>query len=226
MSSLFRTYWSTLSSWFQYSGLFRLVLHDFCGYKLISFTVVDLTMKTEEKKPASLLSTNEVVLDDNTYADEERGVGLQTAPIHRHPPITGNGENAATDGVESPPPTVSSGTANSPGQYLKHKTSQLLQAVSGPSKFVASLSPELTILVDKYAKSNIADSLSREIEGLINNIGNAPMGATLNPLRGRQRASWITQFRILSGRAFKNLYRDPALLAAHYASSIIMAGKL
>ncbi|KAL0953121.1 hypothetical protein HGRIS_004390 [Hohenbuehelia grisea] len=42
-------------------------------------------------------------------------------------------------------------------------------------------------------------------------------------LRGRKRASWATQFRILSGRAFKNLYRDPALLAAHYLSAIGLA---
>ena len=42
-------------------------------------------------------------------------------------------------------------------------------------------------------------------------------------LRGRKRASWGTQFRILSGRAFKNLYRDPYLLAAHYLSAIGLA---
>lgn len=42
-------------------------------------------------------------------------------------------------------------------------------------------------------------------------------------LRGRKRASYATQFRILSGRAFKNLYRDPALLAAHYLSSVGLA---
>ena len=42
-------------------------------------------------------------------------------------------------------------------------------------------------------------------------------------LKGRKRATWMTQFRILSGRAFKNLYRDPALLAAHYLSSIALA---
>ena len=42
-------------------------------------------------------------------------------------------------------------------------------------------------------------------------------------LRGRRSASWATQFRILSGRAFKNLYRDPALLTAHYLGSILLA---
>jgi len=57
--------------------------------------------------------------------------------------------------------------------------------------------------------------------------------ATSNPsddpelmIIGRQRATWLTQFRILSGRAFKNLYRDPALLATHYISAIIIAGEL
>jgi hypothetical protein len=42
-------------------------------------------------------------------------------------------------------------------------------------------------------------------------------------LRGRKRASWGTQFRILSGRAFKNLYRDPALLTTHYLSAVGLA---
>lgn len=42
-------------------------------------------------------------------------------------------------------------------------------------------------------------------------------------LRGRKRATWATQFSILSGRAFKNLYRDPALLTAHYMGSVALA---
>jgi len=42
-------------------------------------------------------------------------------------------------------------------------------------------------------------------------------------LRGRKRATWGTQFRILSGRAFKNMYRDPALLTFQYSASIAAA---
>jgi hypothetical protein len=42
-------------------------------------------------------------------------------------------------------------------------------------------------------------------------------------IRGRKRASLWTQFRILSGRAFKNLYRDPALLATHYIAAFVLA---
>ena len=42
------------------------------------------------------------------------------------------------------------------------------------------------------------------------------IAAETGMLRGPRRAGWGTQFRIMSGRAFKNLYRDPALLTAHY----------
>jgi hypothetical protein len=45
-------------------------------------------------------------------------------------------------------------------------------------------------------------------------------------LRGYKRASWWTQFTILSGRAFKNLYRNPMLLLTHYAVSIVLAREL
>jgi len=42
-------------------------------------------------------------------------------------------------------------------------------------------------------------------------------------LKGRKRACWLTQFTILSGRAFKKIYRDLALLAAHSLSSVAVA---
>jgi hypothetical protein len=42
-------------------------------------------------------------------------------------------------------------------------------------------------------------------------------------LSGYKRASWWTQFRILSGRAFKNLYRNPYLMLAHYLLSGLLA---
>ena len=101
------------------------------------------------------------------------------------------------------------------------------------------LAPALVFLVDAYATSDIAagikdhgDQLRREVVRTDN--GDATGGAVSNELpdvvfetsilRGRKGASWGTQFRILSGRAFKNLYRDPALLAAHYLAAIGLAG--
>ncbi|KAI0783919.1 hypothetical protein BC629DRAFT_1582504 [Irpex lacteus] len=50
-----------------------------------------------------------------------------------------------------------------------------------------------------------------------------PDVALENSLTRGRRGELGTQFTILSGRAFKNLYRNPALLAAHYISAIGVA---
>lgn len=42
-------------------------------------------------------------------------------------------------------------------------------------------------------------------------------------LRGYDKATFWTQLRLLSGRAFKNLYRNPMLMFTHYAVAIIVA---
>jgi hypothetical protein len=97
------------------------------------------------------------------------------------------------------------------------------------------LTPELATLVESYANSDVAEGIKSEIEEVraaahSGANGNGTEGGETRDivvesslLRGRKRASWGTQFTILSGRAFKNLYRDPALLAAHYISSVALA---
>jgi hypothetical protein len=94
-------------------------------------------------------------------------------------------------------------------------------------------------LVKFYRESNIAKEVRHEIDvaAMANGLNNgtathAGDGGAMRDvaeestvLRGRRRASWPTQFRILSGRAFKNLYRNPALLTAHYAAAIAIAGE-
>ena len=129
--------------------------------------------------------------------------------------------------------------------YIKRKTSQLLEAISPAAEASdAPLTPKLLALVESFKGSEEARELRDEIAAARvvsrggasghqtpsthtnGNGGELPDVALENQLtRGRQRASWGTQFRILSGRAFKNLYRDPALLAAHYIISIVLAGE-
>ncbi|KAF9533977.1 hypothetical protein CPB83DRAFT_873410 [Crepidotus variabilis] len=99
--------------------------------------------------------------------------------------------------------------------------------------------PALAELLDAYETSPIAQKIREDGDairrgssnpnpntntpgGVSTELPNAPFETTL--LRGRKRASYATQFRILSGRAFKNLYRDPALLAAHYIGAVGLAG--
>lgn len=155
---------------------------------------------------------------DANFRDEENGLGHQ---LSIRPP---SGNSTATGSLD-----IATG-------YIKRKTSQLMDAVSLSShKSDTPLTRSLATLVEAYANSDIAEELKNEIEEVRASTqtgvnGNGTEGGETRDivvesslLRGRKRASWGTQFRILSGRAFKNLYRDPALLAAHYISSIALA---
>lgn len=125
--------------------------------------------------------------------------------------------------------TRASTAVGSSNNFIKRKTSQLLEAIAPSSRpNDAPISPKLAELVESYHNSEIFASLKQEmqeVEAQDTEASTLPDVALENRLtRGRQRASWGTQFRILSGRAFKNLYRDPVLLAAHYVAAVVLAG--
>lgn len=117
--------------------------------------------------------------------------------------------------------------------YIRKKTSQLLEAIK-PSqpRIDGPVPPKLQELIDAFREGAIHQDLQNEILG-VQGVSNAGESIAMSQLpdvsiesklsRGRKRASWGTQFRILSGRAFKNLYRDPALLTAHYVASVGVA---
>lgn len=112
---------------------------------------------------------------------------------------------------------------------MRKRTSQLFKTIQiGAARPTARVtSPNVEFLVQAYNSSTLAAELKRELESSTRVInGDGVAGAMGAALRGHHRASWTTQFRILSGRAFKNMYRDPALLAAHYAAAIIVAGAI
>ena len=156
---------------------------------------------------------------DANFRDEENGLGHQLT-------IRPSGGNITTVGSLD----IATG-------YIKRKTSQLMDAVSLSSHKADTppLAQRLATLVEAYANSDIAEEIKNEIEEVRTSAQTGVNGSGIEGgetrdivvesslLRGRKRASWGTQFRILSGRAFKNLYRDPALLAAHYISSVALA---
>jgi hypothetical protein len=99
---------------------------------------------------------------------------------------------------------------------IRKRTSSLFQSTSEGSTL---LPPFLADLVAAYEESDLAKHLDGQ-------VGTSDVGSDVRPgseIRGRKRASLWTQFRILSGRAFKNLYRDPALLATHYIAAFVLA---
>jgi len=93
--------------------------------------------------------------------------------------------------------------------------------------------PHVAGLVDAFATNEIATAIRAEIRSVAQ-PAHGPEGSEELPdvtveselLRGHKRATWATQFSILSGRAFKNMYRDPALLTFQYSASIAAAREL
>jgi hypothetical protein len=172
--------------------------------------------------------------DTTNLGDEERAL-RHAVPFSVGPRGSGSSSPDEETELQTRP-----GSTTSAGGYIKRKTSQLLDAVANKTRRgdrSNSVSPMLAALVEAYFASDIAAEIRRDAEavsraqaGTVAPSGNGN-GADELPdvavesilLRGRKRASWSTQFRILSGRAFKNLYRDPALLTAHYTSSIALA---
>lgn len=201
--------------------------------KLID-SIVDLTMQAnmehrnhgngQSSMPDSSPGTSQA-------GDEEQGLPLVPQSV----PISVRSITSASGIPEDTDETVVSST----GKYLRKKTSQIFKAVSSyaSNRVVdAPITPKLASLVQSYADSMIASDIKAEGEEAMRQASQATAHVTASRqlpdvaeetslLRGRKRASWGTQFRILSGRAFKNLYRDPALLAAHYLSSIALAGE-
>jgi hypothetical protein len=145
--------------------------------------------------------------------DEERGLGPESDnfrnSVRRHFDET----EMHTRGIPSPVPSNN------------HQTSNKIDAVSS-----RTTPATLLALVQAYLESEVAAEIRNEMRDTVNAQRRGEVNAALPDmaiesilLPGRKRANWGTQFRILSGRAFKNLYRDPALLAAHYLSSIALA---
>ena len=212
---------------FQVDFSFSVILSD-----LIIFYLVDLTTDASlDQRNLDDVSVDADYLEDGgNLADEERGLGRATPSRRSLRRSNGHSASASNEALlqdETELQTRPNSIVSEPTAYVKKKTSQLLNAVTGGlQKADEPLTPKLAALVESFASSDIATTTRAEIESFSqrrpeDELPNVAEEHRL--LRGRRGASWAMQFRILSGRAFKNLYRDPALLTAHYLSSIGLA---
>lgn len=205
------------------------------------FTTVDLTSDVSQESRSqdrTSLESNEPAPDSSSnLADEERGfarAGSGTGTgngngngksTHSH--FSSGSGNASERTDETELQSRRGSVTSDSSAFVKRKTSQFMDAIRGNQhKGNTPLPAQIATLVEAYAASDIAAGIRAEIDGIANRNPDEELPSVAEEdrlLRGRRGASWLTQFRILSGRAFKNLYRDPALLTAHYLSSIILA---
>ncbi|WVQ75296.1 hypothetical protein IAR50_004912 [Cryptococcus sp. DSM 104548] len=122
---------------------------------------------------------------------------------------------------------------------IKNKAQQLLGAFTVPSSLPSSgtNTPKDNVprIPEKLASLVLASRASDDakiVEAEIMRIesGGTPDGGLdrdveeeTGLLKGYKKASLWTQFKLLSERAFKNLYRNPLLMATHYAVALLAA---
>jgi ABC-type multidrug transport system ATPase subunit len=90
----------------------------------------------------------------------------------------------------------------------------------------------LDTLITAYATSDVAASLHDDIAEYVSNANeaNGTNGSTqpegfvaAGKLKGFRKVGLLGQFRILSRRTWRNLYRNPMLMLTHYAIAIVLA---
>lgn len=187
----------------------------------------DVNVESRSRDEASLDPDGPSQEGSSSVADEERGFLRSGNGRSSHSHFSSGNGTETTQADETELQSRRGSIASDSSAFVKRKTSQFLDAIRGNQhKGNTPLSPQVAALVEAYAASDIAAGIRAEIESISNRdpTHELPNVAEEHRLmRGRRGASWLTQFRILSGRAFKNLYRDPMLLAAHYLSSIALA---
>ncbi|CCG81883.1 Putative uncharacterized protein [Taphrina deformans PYCC 5710] len=78
-------------------------------------------------------------------------------------------------------------------------------------------------LSQHYIVSDVARQITDAIDNSRSDVSDNSQQLS-DPLgSGFKRIGWISQFILLAGRTFKNLYRNPMLLLTHYAIAIMLA---
>ncbi|MCJ1286021.1 hypothetical protein MMC26_005363 [Xylographa opegraphella] len=95
----------------------------------------------------------------------------------------------------------------------------------------SGLGNDLDVLISNFVASEVAASTRAEIQSAIDSATSAnghangqPNGAAkAGTMRSYKRIGLLRQFMILSLRTWRNLYRNPLLMLAHYAIAILVA---
>ena len=177
---------------------------------------------------------------EDDVGDDVEG-GDQTAGTHHRvdTSVVTTGTNSRDESTElRTRPSSIAGDA-SPAGGLRKRTSRLADGLrnafangqgNGHDVWMPALSSgKLVHLVNSFAESDIASETKQELdaflgrrpEGVVNDLPDLATESSL--LRSYKKAGLWTQFKILSGRAFKNLYRDPILMFAHFGLAVVLA---
>ncbi|GAA6037205.1 hypothetical protein JCM8097_008619 [Rhodosporidiobolus ruineniae] len=188
------------------------------GYNIADY-LIDVTMQNDKASSSSDISVQDALsqLEADELPADRRDPELGTPSRSRSTPSASTTAGSDDDATELE--TRNGSALSTP---IKRFFSGSSSGARSPVHPV--LPPPLARLVDAFASSTVAQQTKEEIAQA--KVAALTGGGAGDPvvLRNYQRASWWSQFKILSGRSFKNLYRDPMLMLSHYAVAVIAAG--
>ncbi|KAG0144632.1 hypothetical protein CROQUDRAFT_659689 [Cronartium quercuum f. sp. fusiforme G11] len=215
-----------------YSGAFS-QCHDYfkqighpcpIGYNLADF-LIDLTMKQHTDAPQSSAEP----CGSSAHSPPLKPLDLSRTNIAAttRSPGESPGETELTTRKMYHEPTGSL-RARQSASRLRQPSSSILKRFSLLYQLTTDVEAkegeeDIKLLVEletAFADSDLVKQFGRDYDRL---LAGARAGADLNTAEGVSRATGWEQFRILSGRAFKNLYRNPMLMLSHYLLAIVLA---
>ncbi|EPQ28766.1 uncharacterized protein PFL1_03569 [Pseudozyma flocculosa PF-1] len=234
------------------AGYFERVGHP-CpsGFNIADF-LIDLTARRSVTGAAANGESGAIVGDDEDDDTTAQDTSSSARPSYSSTPGRDEEAGTATDTQDSTelqtrPSSLQDGDG-SVGGTLRKRTSRLADGLrnaftngngNGSDVAMPKLSSRrLSKLVHEFAKSDIARRNAGEMDAFLGRTSEEADGAATGPApvndlpdisrqnrlhKSFKKASLWTQFTILSGRAFKNLYRDPILMFAHFALAILLA---
>jgi ABC-type multidrug transport system ATPase subunit len=198
------------------------------GFNIADY-LVDLTVHAEKRRAFPV--------DDNTFLDGEASSSrAQDGPSRPRPRKRGSSirDKQAQQLFSRKRSNVSLGPGISEDGVMLSDDLEPRRRSLEESETDAFLPPsarddmtDLDVLIESYKISSIAKEIQDEIDSANSPnangaIGNGHIGLAGDG-KGFKRVGWLGQFRILSARTWKNLYRNPQLMLAHYAIAIVLA---
>ncbi|GAA5914974.1 putative ATP-dependent permease ADP1 [Sporobolomyces salmoneus] len=179
------------------------------GFNIADY-LIDITM-SEKSSSSTPASESLIQLDDSE--DPERGNGRpRPAPVN-------TSHSSTTEETEL------DSRLNSPASLAGQAKKFFSSSSSGRNSPTSTpLPPHLARLVNAFTDSDVRKQTRAEVDGSQQQAANGNASSESHVLRNYKGATWWSQFKILSGRSFKNLYRDPMLMLSHYAVAVVAAG--
>jgi energy-coupling factor transporter ATP-binding protein EcfA2 len=198
------------------------------GFNIADY-LVDLTVHAENRR---VVPVDDLIPENEGIPSARNGAGSGSRPRPRKRASSIRDKQARQLFTRKRSTEISAGGIGEEGVPLRDDLSprpsldETEELLPPAARRDAADKTDLDILIAAYKSSSIAKDIQTSVDAPAPSpagTGGIPNGLTSADGKGFRRLGWWGQFTILSGRTWKNLYRNPMLMLAHYAISIVLA---